>query len=111
LTKLALFVGVLLLSGSTSPSQLGVRATEFHLVLSRPSVKAGRVAIELENAGEDVHDLRLRRVGGWRTYGIRATKPGGRGELETRLRAGTYRLWCSIADHRTRGMRATLRVR
>jgi FtsP/CotA-like multicopper oxidase with cupredoxin domain len=27
------------------------------------------------------------------------------------LRPGTYRLWCSIADHRKRGMFASFRVR
>ena len=37
-------------------------------MLSRPSVKAGQVEIELQNDGEDVHDLRFRRIGGTRTY-------------------------------------------
>ena len=93
------------------PARLGVTAKEFHLLLSRQIVKAGRVVIELDNFGQDVHDLRLRRIGGTRTYTLPATSAGSRATLEARLRAGRYRLWCSIADHRARGMVATLRVR
>ena len=94
-----------------APARLGVTAKEFHLLLSRTSVKAGRVVIELDNMGQDVHDLRLRRIGGTQTYSLPATSSRARSILETRLRAGRYRLWCSVADHAARGMVATLRVR
>jgi hypothetical protein len=105
--------GAVALAGvrQSAPYRVGVGASEFHLVLSRASVKAGRVLIELDNQGEDVHDLRLRRVGGTKTYAIPATKPGGRFVLAATLRPGRYRLWCSIADHAQLGMRASLRVR
>jgi uncharacterized cupredoxin-like copper-binding protein len=99
------------LSWHPPPARLGVSAKEFHLVLSRPSVKAGRVEIELQNDGEDVHDLRLRRIGGTRTYSVRGTRPGRRATIEISLLPGRYRLWCSIADHRALGMQAVLRVR
>ena len=94
-----------------TPARLGVSAQEFHLVLSRPSVKAGRVEIELQNDGEDVHDLRLRRIGGTRTYLVPGTQPGRRRTIEISLRPGRYRLWCSVADHRALGMQTVLRVR
>jgi uncharacterized cupredoxin-like copper-binding protein len=58
-----------------------------------------------------VHDLRLRRIGGTRIYRVPETRPGERRELAVRLAPGRYRLWCSVADHRARGMWATLRVR
>ncbi len=99
------------LSWQPALARLGVSAKEFHLVLSRPSVKAGRVEIELQNDGEDVHDLRLRRIGGTRTYRMPVTKPGRRATLEISLLPGRYRLWCSVADHRALGMQALLRVR
>jgi hypothetical protein len=99
------------LSWHPTPARLGVSAKEFHLVLSRPSVKAGLVEIELQNDGEDVHDLRLRRIGGTRTYTVPDTKPGRRRILEISLLPGRYRLWCSVADHRALGMQAVLRVR
>jgi hypothetical protein len=94
-----------------SPARLGVSASEFHLVLSRASVKAGRVIVQLQNEGEDVHDLRLRRVGGKRTYRFPVTSPGGRSTVTLRLLPGRYRLWCSLANHAQLGMRAVLRVR
>jgi uncharacterized cupredoxin-like copper-binding protein len=50
-------------------------------------------------------------VGGTKTWKLRKLLPGSRATLSVRLRPGTYRLWCAVADHRTRGMRATLRVR
>jgi len=67
--------------------------------------------VQLANFGDDDHDLRLRRVGGTRTYRVGTTAPGAVRELETRLLPGRFRLWCSIADHRARGMTATLLVK
>ena len=85
--------------------------SEFRLTLSRPSIRRGPAIIELVNYGEDDHDLALRRVGGTRTYRIALVHPGKTGELDARLRAGRYAVWCTLADHRARGMRATLLVR
>jgi hypothetical protein len=94
-----------------APARVQVGADEFGYTLSRPAIKAGPVIVQLANFGEDEHDLRLRRVGGTRTYRIRAVAPGSVGELETRFLPGRFRLWCSLADHRARGMRATLVVK
>ena len=98
-------------SPAPPPGRLGVSATEFRLTLSRASVKPGVVEIELQNDGEDPHDLRLRRVGGQHTFTIAVTRPGGRRSVEIHLRPGRYRLWCSVANHRALGMQAVLRVR
>jgi hypothetical protein len=108
---LAISAYAVLFAHSTGPARLGVQATEYHLVLSRASVKAGPALIELQNVGQDPHDLRLRRIGGKRTYAIALTDPGKRRTLSLRLLAGRYRLWCSVADHAQLGMQATLRVR
>jgi hypothetical protein len=96
---------------AAAPARLGVTATEFRFALSRTTLRRGAVLVELGNFGQDVHDLRLRRIGGTRTYGLPETKPGERHELAVRLRPGRYRLWCSVANHRARGMWATFRVR
>jgi plastocyanin len=92
-------------------ARVQVSAHEFGFTLSRSSIKAGKVIVELVNFGEDPHDLRLKRVGGTRTYAIRVVQSGDSADLETTLKAGTFQLWCSIADHRARGMRATLIVK
>ena len=93
------------------PARAQVSASEFRLTMSRPSIRRGPAIIELVNYGEDDHDLALRRVGGTRTYRIALVHPGKTGELDARLRVGRYAVWCTLADHRARGMRATLLVR
>jgi uncharacterized cupredoxin-like copper-binding protein len=99
------------LSWHPSPARLGVTATEFHLMLSRASVKAGVVEIELQNDGQDPHDLRVRRVGGSHTFNVPLVDPGERRTVAIHVKPGSYRLWCSVADHRALGMQAVLRVR
>jgi hypothetical protein len=96
---------------AAAPGRLQVTALEFEYRLSRPQLRAGRWSIiELVNLGQDEHDLRLRRIGGTKTYGIRKVLPGQRRYLAAKLRVGRYNLWCSIADHKARGMRAQLKV-
>ena len=92
------------------PTRLQAVADEFTLTLSRTAIPNRRVRIELVNFGEDPHDLKLRRIGGTHTFMIGETLPGARRAKTFRLPVGRYRVWCSIADHRARGMRATLRV-
>ena len=108
---LVFLTAVAVLQPHSAPGRLGVSASEFHLTLSRGSVKAGRVIVQLQNEGEDVHDLRLRRVGGVHLFRFPLTSPGDRSELAIRMRPGRYSLWCSVADHAQLGMRAVLRVR
>jgi plastocyanin len=111
LTVVAVGVAAAPMLGARGPARVQVTALEFEYRLSRLSVRQGPALIELVNYGEDEHDLVVRRVGGRRTWRLRKILPGSRATLSIRLRPGTYRLWCEVADHRARGMRATLRVR
>ena len=43
------------------PARLQVVAQEFRYTLSRTTLVSGRAIVELRNAGEDAHDLVLRR--------------------------------------------------
>jgi hypothetical protein len=96
----------------TTPARVQVTAREHSLTLSRGVVPAGRLVVELVNLGEDDHDLAVRRIGpGAVTRRIGRTGPGLLGRLEATLRSGRYRLWCTLGDHRARGMVATLAVR
>ena len=92
------------------PARVQVTAHEFSFVLSRQSIRAGLAIVELRNAGEDAHDLRMRRAGGTRVYAWPVTQPGRAVDEEYRLLPGRYVLYCSVADHRARGMVATLVV-
>jgi len=94
-----------------APARVQVVAKEFSFGLSRVSVKAGPVVIELANFGQDPHDLRLQRAGARHIAGIGEVAPGGRRQLSLRLPPGRYALWCSVADHKRLGMRATLVAR
>src|SRR3954447_8470758 len=98
-------------SGGAAPARVQVVAKEFSFGLSRVSVKAGPAVIELANFGQDPHDLRLQRLGARHIAGLGAVAPGQRGELSLRLPPGRYSLWCSVANHRRLGMRATLVAR
>ncbi len=94
-----------------APARVQVGADEFGYTLSRPAITAGPAIVQLANFGEDEHDLRLRRLGGTKTYRVGTVAPGGVTELEARFLPGRFRLWCSLADHRARGMSATLLVK
>jgi hypothetical protein len=98
---------------AAAPSRLLVAGKEYDLTLSRSSVAAGRVTIQLLNRGEDDHDLRLQRITRRSSAPVARwalTKPGALSELTVRLSRGRYRLWCSLPGHRKLGMGATLRV-
>lgn len=92
-------------------NRLSVKAAEFYYVLSRPSVKPGAVTIELNNQGEDPHNLNLRLEGeAGEPLQIPETDSLERNVASFDLPAGKYRLWCSLPEHEEEGMVATLRV-
>jgi hypothetical protein len=97
-------------AASQPPARVQVSADEFSLALSRASIRSGPAIVELVNYGEDDHDLVLRRVAGTHTYRIGIVHPAKTAQLDAKLRPGVYRLWCTLADHRRRGMSATLHV-
>lgn len=91
--------------------RLGVKAVEWSYTLSRPAVPAGEVVVELNNMGEDPHNLHLEPEDGSGSEGEIATVgPGVQGKAKFNLPAGTYRLWCDLDEHAERGMEATLLV-
>ena len=92
------------------PARVQVVAQEFRYSLSRSTVKAGRVIVELVNRGQDTHDLDLRRIGGTHVFRFPSVLPGQVVDRELKLVPGRYQLLCAIADHQERGMHAVLRV-
>ena len=100
-----------MIAATPPPARVQVVAQEFRFALSRQTIKAGRAIVELRNLGEDAHDLLLRRVGGTRVYALPLTQSGQTADREFTLRAGTYRLYCGVANHRALGMQATLVVK
>lgn len=96
---------------------LGVRETEtpdYVTVLSRTSIPAGDVTVELQNTGEDPHNLRIIRTDG--KGGATQFSEAGPGTTESRtvrFTVGTYRFYCTLMapfSHDAAGMNATLTV-
>jgi len=92
-------------------NRLSARASEYYWVLSRPKVKAGAITVELNNQGEDPHNLNLRREGDeGDPLQIPETDSGELAAASFDLPAGKYRLWCSLPEHEEKGMHTTLTV-
>jgi plastocyanin len=92
-------------------NRLAVKAAEFYFVLSRPSVEPGAVTIELNNRGEDPHNLNLLlEGGGGEALVLPETDSEERSVESFDLPAGEYKLWCSLPEHEEQGMTATLQV-
>jgi hypothetical protein len=109
---LAALLAASALAATPPPARVQVVATEFDFVLSRQSVKSGRVIVQLVNYGEDPHDLVVKRSAqNARTFETAQVLPEKYVDLNLRLGPGRYQLWCSIADHRARGMQAVLTVK
>jgi len=92
-------------------NRVSVKGTEYYFVLSRPSVKAGEVTVELNNQGEDPHNLNISPEGSdAEPLQIPETGSLQRSVATFDLPAGKYRLWCSLPEHEERGMATTLTV-
>jgi hypothetical protein len=94
------------------PARLGVTAREWSLVLSRQTLGAGPAKVELQNFGEDAHNLRVERVDGSGTsLNVPLAEAGERTSASGTLPAGTYKVYCALPGHDAAGMHATLEVR
>jgi len=99
------------------PDRVQVTGSEYDLLLSRTKLKPGPAIVQFLNSGEDPHNLRLQRIDSSGAqigpeFGAGEVEPGAYENVSAQLkRRATYVLWCSLADHRQRGMDATLRTR
>jgi plastocyanin len=93
-------------------ARLGVTAREWSLVLSRVTLAAGPARVQLQNLGEDAHNLRIERVGGGGgVVTVPLAESGERQDGAGTLAAGSYKVYCALPGHEAAGMRATLSVR
>lgn len=94
-----------------SVSHLSVKAVEYSYTLSRPEVSSGDVIVELNNAGDDPHNLKLKREGSEESP-LEVPEAAAATQTTARfsLAPGTYRLYCSLFQHEEKGMHAILVV-
>ena len=96
---------------SPAPARLGVIAREWSLTLSRTAVKEGPALVELQNFGEDAHNLRIERADGTGSpLDVAEAEAGQRQRAGGSLAAGGYRVYCTLPGHDAQGMHARLSV-
>ncbi|HEX5262720.1 MAG TPA: hypothetical protein VFW13_04295 [Phenylobacterium sp.] len=89
--------------------------------LSRPTVRAGSLTVQLINRGEDPHNLDIQKLGPegeliGEPIKIPTIKAGPAGSPQSgapqtiAVEAGTYKMWCTIGEHAAKGMRAEITV-
>ena len=94
-----------------APVSLGVAEREFHITPYAKSVKHGRVKFNIDNLGQDTHNLVVRGPHHFKAHGP-DVQAGERATFTVNFRRkGTYTLLCTRANHYKLGMKATLKVR
>jgi plastocyanin len=94
-----------------APARLGVVAREFSLVLSRSTLTAGAALVELQNRGEDAHNLRIERIDGTgAATDVPLAEAGEVRSASAQLAPGDYKLYCALPGHDAAGMHARLTV-
>ena len=89
---------------------VGITQREFSLSLSRTTVGSGDVTIQVNNRGEDPHDLRLEDSGGTELSFWEELDPFGSATRVVALTAGSYRVYCTLPGHAEAGMDTRLTV-
>ncbi|MGH2906365.1 MAG: hypothetical protein ACRDKI_06290 [Solirubrobacterales bacterium] len=113
LAAIAVLAGLAVGSSADASTSSAVQATgkEFSISLSRSQVKPGKLRVEFVNFGQDDHDLAVTRRSGGATTRLPTVHPGDRAVKRMTVRSGTYVFWCTLSDHKKKGMRAVLRVK
>ena len=95
----------------TPLAHLQVVAREFSLTPSRLTLPAGRAVVELDNFGQDPHDLRVERVEAPAArFDFTLTRAGDRESQSLQLTAGTWKLYCTLPGHEALGMHTLITV-
>ncbi|MFL5843187.1 MAG: hypothetical protein ACJ762_00745 [Solirubrobacteraceae bacterium] len=83
----------------------------FFLQLSRLDLAAGVVKVQVQNAGEDGHDVHIEPVGGLLLAAWDEIASGGApAEKDIVMTPGVYRVYCSLPGHAAAGMDTQLTV-
>jgi plastocyanin len=102
-------------TGTTAPpgrllaTEREISPSQLQLQLSRATLAAGSAIVEQYNAGSDAHNLILEKDGQV-AFAYPTLDPGGDQKQTVTLTQGTWTLYCSLLDHRSLGMQATLTV-
>jgi plastocyanin len=87
-----------------------VTAVEYSFTLSRTTVPAGKVIFEFVNNGQDEHNLNVLPTEGPAAATFPNAPSKGVSDQQIDMRPGAYTLFCSLPEHESKGMKATLVV-
>jgi plastocyanin len=90
------------------PRRAGVDLSEYYVRPTYYTVAAGDLEFDPVNHGMDAHDFSIRNGSGQLVSVPLAS--GDSAVVNVNLPAGTYTLYCSLLDHESLGMKATLTV-
>ena len=93
----------------THPTRTNVDLDEWFVRSSYRTLAAGPIEFNVNNKGEDDHNLAVR--GGGREYGKLDVAPGQSDTMTLNLWLGSYTLYCSLPDHEAAGMSVNINVR
>jgi plastocyanin len=89
----------------------------YQYVPSRTTVNPGQLTVQLNNAGEDEHNMDMQRVGEGETLegpvivAVSAARESHSEPTSVEVQPGTYRMWCTIGHHAEHGMTTTITVK
>lgn len=92
------------------PALVLVFAREFRFGASRAAAPAGALLLQLQNIGQDDHDLRILGPDGAPRAETGIVRPGRLAQISVRLPQGRYTYVCTVADHAAKGMAGTIVV-
>jgi plastocyanin len=88
-------------------TRIEVSQTEYSITLPRTDFTSGTYIFVVDNLGSGGHDLAIKGPG---VDLVKRLPDGTQAEITVTFQPGTYELWCSIGDHRVRGMQRTVTI-
>ncbi len=88
----------------------------YEYVPSHQTVKAGKLTVQLNDVGEDAHNMDMVRVGptgepeGPIIAAVSAESKGHSKPKTVEVQPGTYKMWCTLPEHAELGMQTTITV-
>jgi uncharacterized cupredoxin-like copper-binding protein len=95
---------------TTASTTINVTEREYHIGLSHPSAKAGKVTFVVHNTGKLAHKLDLAGGGLKTTAKLATIEPGKTRSLTVSLTGGKITLWCPIPGHAALGMKTSMTI-
>jgi plastocyanin len=86
-----------------------VTETEYSISLPSATLTPGTYTFAVDNSGTASHDLVIKGPG-VDSAKTSQLKRGDKGEVTVTLQPGKYDLWCSVGNHKARGMQTTITV-